>query len=257
MPEHDFRCQRHYLELVPGTPHPNVVFGLHLINEITTATQLLAVGLNQVVEPRWHAAEPASAFTCMSSGVERILKLTYGLAILHDGQSFPSEKDLRRLGHDLVSLDGIVRPRLVDSASTLDEAYIANLLTNVSQDPYWPGLLNTLNVWAGAAGRYRDLTILSGKAAEVDPAEAVWNATELKCLIDLDLMTAVAGPENHTALVQARTRLALSVLRWWHAIFRSWTHGLLGTERKSPGTALSPAENRYLAPPLVALVKPL
>lgn len=242
---------------MPGTPHPDIVFGLHLINEITTATQLLAVGLNQIVEPRWYATEPASALTCMSSGVERILKLTYGLAILHDGQSFPTDKQLRDLGHDLVTLDGIVRPRLGASASTLGKNYVGNLLANVEADPYWPGLLTTLNVWADAAGRYRDLTILSGKPAHEDPATAVWNATESECLIDLGLLLAVAGPDNRTALVKARTRLALSVLRWWHAIYRTWTHGLLGTERVSPGTALSPAENRYLAPPLAALIKSL
>ena len=250
-------AQRHYLGLVAGTPRPEIIFGLHLISEITTATQLLAVGLNQIVEPRWYAAEPASAFTCMSSGVERILKLTYGFVILDRGQSFPSDKELRQLGHDLAALDNIVRPALGASASTLDKGYVANLLTAVSQDPYWPGVLATLNAWADASGRYRDLTILTGKPAHADRPTAMWDATEGECLVDLDLMTAVGGPDNRTALVEVRTRLALSVLKWWHAVFRSWTHGLLGLERVSPGTALSPADNRYLAPLLIALVKPL
>lgn len=75
------------------------MFGLHHINEITTATQLLAVGLNQVVVvPDWYASESATAFTCMASGVEPILKLTYGLDTLHRGRPFPKDETLRKLG---------------------------------------------------------------------------------------------------------------------------------------------------------------
>jgi hypothetical protein len=70
-------------------------------------------------------------------------------------------------------------------------------------------------------------------------------------------MSALAGPDNRAALVKARTRLTRSVLTWWTALFRAWTHGLLGTERVPAGTALSPIASRHLAAPLVELVKAL
>jgi hypothetical protein len=242
---------------VPTPPPRDVVFGLHLISEISTATQLLAVGLNQIVEPSWYASEPASALTCMSSGVERILKLTYGLSALDRGEPFPSAKKLRAFGHDLTTLDSTVRPGLAARSQTLGKAHVKNLLTDVDADPYWPGLLKALDAWAAAAGRYRDLTILTGEPATGDPPAAAWDAIERACIEDLGLLSAVAGADSRTALVQMRTRLALSILKWWHAIYRTWTHGLLGAERISPGTALSPSENRNLAPALAAAVKPL
>lgn len=127
-------------------PHPDLVFGLHLGKEIDTATQLLAVGLNQTIEPSWHASEPSAAFTCMSSGVERLLKLTYCLALVHEGRTFPSDKDLRALGHDLVALDNVVRPPLLNGARTLAKNYVANSLTQLDEDAYWSDLLTALNV---------------------------------------------------------------------------------------------------------------
>lgn len=236
-------------------PGPELVFGIHLVNEITTATQLLAEGLNQVIEPSWYATESATAFTCMASGVERILKLTYGLDALNQGRRFPKEERLRKLGHDLVHLDDLVRPRLAAGAAALRKVYVAELLADVDRDPYWPGVLKTLDSWAAASGRYRDLTILTGRPAPQDPPTAHWAETESACLHDLGLTAALTGPDSRSALVKARTRLAESILRWWHAIFRAWTHGVLGPERVAPGTALAPGANRQLAGPLVASVR--
>lgn len=234
-----------------------MVFGVHLISEITNATQLVAIGLNQVVHPDWSSSEPASAFTCLASGVERILKLTYGVDLLDRGAPFPNDKELRQLGHDLVGLEGTVTPQLIARARAKGNNYVSELLTNADSDRYWPGLLATLNAWAAASGRYRDLTILSGGVAPVDAPGDAWEDTERACITDLGLWPDVAGPNNRVALVQARTRLSRSLLMWWHAIFRTWTHGLLGESRISPGTALSPTANRYLSKPLADLVKSL
>jgi hypothetical protein len=234
-----------------------IVLGLSLIREADTAAQLLAVGLNQITDSAWLASEPAAAFTCLSSGVERLLKLTYGFDLVHRGQAFPENKELRRLGHDLVALQGIVHPRLGQSADALGRSYVASLLAKSSDDPYWPRLLAILNAWAATSGRYRDLTILSGQPMETDAPVHEWEALEHDCLTDLGLMSALAGPDNRAALVEARTRLARSALTWWTALFRAWTHGLLGTERVSAGTALSPIASRHLAVPLVDLVRAL
>lgn len=239
---------------MPNEPNEDIVFGLHLVSEIATATQLLASGLNQVIAPTWYASEPAVAFTCISSGVERILKLTYGLGLRANGQSFPAAKTLQKLGHNLISLEELVLPSLIANAQSRGNGYVAALLADVTTDPYWPDLLAALNAWAAATGRYRDLTILTGERVHEDAPTAQWNAVELRCLSDLGLLLAVAGPENRVALVEARTRLAVSILNWWHAIFRAWTHGLVGEEHRSAGTALSPAENRALAPVLVRLL---
>ena len=236
---------------------PEIVLGLTLIREADTATQFLAVGLNQLTDSAWLDSEPAAAFTCLSSGVERLLKLTYGFDLVYRGQNFPENNELRRLGHDLVALQGTVYPRLARSADALGKSYVASLLAQSSDDPYWPRILATLNAWAATSGRYRDLTILSGQPIEVDSPVHDWDALEQDCLTDLDLMSALVGPNDRAALVEARTRLARSVLTWWTALFRAWTHGLLGTERVAAGTALSPIASRHLTEPLVELATAL
>lgn len=159
---------------MPLGPHPDIVFGMHLENEIITATQLLASGLNLIVEPSWYASEPAVAFTCMSSGVERILKLTYGLSLIANGKTFPDTKGLQKLGHNLLSLEDLVRPGLATTAQVGGMGYVAGLLAEVDSDPYWRGILIALNGWAAASGRYRDLTILTGEMVREDSPKAHW-----------------------------------------------------------------------------------
>jgi hypothetical protein len=107
-------------------------------------------------------------------GVERILKLTYGLSALDRGEPFPSAKELRELGHHLATLDSIVRPALAARSQTLGKDSVAKLLTEVDADPYWPGLLEALDSWAAASGRYRDLTILTGETAHRSFADATF-----------------------------------------------------------------------------------
>lgn len=221
-----------------NAPRPQILFGLTLSAEISGATQLLAGGLNQIVEPSWYASEPAAAFTCLSSGIERVLKLTYGLDSANQGTSFANAGALRKLGHDLVAVDSVMGPRLLESAAQLGKDYVTRLITEANNDQYWRSLLATLNAWAAASGRYRDLTILSGDPVDGDSPASMWQAVESRCITDLGLLAAIAGPDNRAALIQVRTRLALSILKWWFAIYRAWTHGLLGAERISPGTGL-------------------
>ena len=187
----------------------------------------------------------------MASGVERILKLTYGASLLDAGQPFPDAHVLRRLGHDLVALDGLVQPDLANRAAWAGKRYVARLLDDVAQDPYWPGLLVTLNAWAASSGRYRDLDRLAGTTPSSDPPWGKWESVERQCLADLGLMSQLAGEHSRAAITQARRRLAWSVLCWWNAIYRAWVHGLLGSERKSAGTALDPRGNGSLESGLV------
>lgn len=233
-----------------------MLFGFSVINEIGAATQLLATGLNQIIDPGWECREPASAFTCLASGVERVTKLTYGLDTLNSGGSFPNEAELRKLGHDLVKLHDIVIPSLVTHATKAGNDYAVRLLRDATSDPYWPGILASLNAWAAASGRYRDLDILAGKTNVDDPPWALWDEAEHRCTEDLKLLRALFEPNNHhSALLAIRTRLAQSVLKWWFALYRSWRHGLLGDHGSVPSSALSPADTLQLAEPLADLVK--
>ena len=236
-------------------PSPQLVFNGALSSEAYTASQLLSEGLNSIISPRWNANEPAVAFTCLASGVERALKLTYGMDLHQRNVAFASQKELRSLGHDLLAVEAQVMAALKDAAAEVGATYAQQLLDAVAGDPYWPCVLAALNAWAGAAGRYRDLTLLSGEAVPGDSPASLWNEVELQCVQDLGLLSELSGPNSRLRLVQVRTRLAESILKWWVAIWRSWTHGLLGADARSAGTALDPTQSLQLAPELIRLAR--
>lgn len=232
-------------------PAPHLVFDSTLAKEIYTATQLLSAGLNKITSPDWFASEPAVAFTCLSSGIERVLKLTYGMSTRHDQNAFPTNKALRQLGHDLPQLEGLVTADLTAAAAPSERAYVRLLLEQQTADPYWADILRTIAAWADQSGRYRDLTILTGSTVPDESPSAIWQDLEMRCITDLGLMADIAGPDSRQHLSHMRTRLAQSVVLWWSGIFRSWTHGLLGQDAVSPGTALNPATTRQLSKDLI------
>lgn len=78
-----------------NAPDPAIVFGLSLITEMYTAGELMTFDVNRTLDPDWHTGQAGSAFTCLASGVERILKLTYGASLMDAGQAFPDREELR------------------------------------------------------------------------------------------------------------------------------------------------------------------
>lgn len=236
------------------TPAHEAFLSMSLYSECESSAQLLGHGLTMVASTSWLPREPAAAFTCLASGVERLLKLSYCLSLEAAGEPFPSDKALRDLGHDLAALDTRVAERLATAASS---PYMARLLNEVTLDPYWPKLLAALGSWADSSGRYRDLAILTGAGPKGDAAWVQWESASHQAASDLDLLVELGGAEADRALAQVRERLAFSILLWWHALHRAWQHDVIGARARQVNLQVDPTRCTHLIPRLATMLRGL
>lgn len=229
-------------------PNERVLRALHLSSEITTATELLALGLNQAANTKWQARQPGGVFTQLSQGVERVLKVTFGLNEQSHGREVDPKFGSGSGGHALIDLNARVFD-VLQSESRRKTPYIEGLVNETLADPYWPDLLLALDRWAAAAGRYRDLDALRGKELQGDPPSASWDEAEHRAITD------AGGWTNLTAetLVASRQQMLLSIMRWWHTLYRSWQHGLVGDEGERFSSALDP-KNIHLNKDILNLI---
>ena len=208
---------------------------LHLSSEITTATELLALGLNQAANKKWVARQPGGAFTQLSQGVERVLKVTFWLYEQSHGRAVDPKFGSGSGGHALDELNAKVFDILI-SESQSRTPYIEGLVNEVVRDPYWPDLLLALDRWAATSGRYLDLDALRGKESHDDPPWASWDEAEHRAVTDAG---GWGNPTTET-FEASRQRMLLSIMRWWHTLYRSWQHGLVGDEGKMFSSELDP-----------------
>jgi hypothetical protein len=221
-------------------PNERVLRAFSLSSELTTATELLALGLNQSANAKWVARQPGGVFTQLSQGVERVLKVTFWLHEQSEGREVDSKFGSGSGGHALKELNSKVFDILVFE-SQLKTPYIARLVEEVVVDPYWPDLLLALDRWAATSGRYRDLDALRGKHLQGDPPWASWEEAEHRAV------TAAGGWANPTdeTFAASRMRMLLSIMQWWHTLYRGWQHGLVGEDGIMFSSALDP-KNIYL-----------
>jgi hypothetical protein len=229
-------------------PNPKILRALHLASELSTATELLSLGLNQVASPKWQARQPGGAFTQLSQGVERLLKATFWVSETSHGRSVDSKFGTGASGHAIAELDQRVFGIYV-SESQSATPYMKELIAEARSDPYWKDILLALDRWAATSGRYRDLDALRGRTHQGDPPWASWDAAEHRAI------TEAGGWGNLTAkhLIDSRRRLLLSFMRWWHVHYRAWQHGLVGAEGKQFSSEIRPT-SLHLDPSVAALV---
>lgn len=230
-------------------PSARILRAHHLSSELTTATELMALGLNQAADPKWVARHPGGAFNQLAQGVERVLKLCFGLSEQSHGRDVDAKFGSGGGGHALLTINSIVMETLL-AESVSSTPYMRKLLSETLEDPYWNDTLRALDQWAATTGRYRDLDALRGKPVSGDPAWAPWEEAERRAITEL------GGWENLTNEVIAlgRERVLFSIMCWWHTIYRSWQHGLVGDEGKIFSGELNP-RNRHLNSSIATLVK--
>jgi hypothetical protein len=197
----------------------------------------------------WLADDAAVVLTCLSAGSERLLKLTYGHLALAAGGDWPGTK-IRGFGHRLNDLRADVDRQLrihVDRAT--HPRYIRTLLAEDQADPYLDGIFAALDRWWAepTSGRYRDLqTLAAGEVSGVS-AQALWETVTSNVFNDHPVLRAQLGtPGSTEAVVTAQTRLASSILRWWHTHYRAWSHGVCGFEGRQRSAELAPDRSRVI-----------
>src|SRR6478752_1733646 len=77
--------------------------GMAFIRELDNTRSLLGTGVVQLFRDEWTADSLAPLLTCLSGGVERLLKLTMGLASEVKGEPWPTNFQ-KLYGHRLEEL---------------------------------------------------------------------------------------------------------------------------------------------------------
>lgn len=213
-----------------------------LIREADTTTALLGEGLAMLVREGWRSGAGAPAWTCLASGAERLMKLTIGLTAEAVGKPWPSAEIRNIYGHRLSALrpevDRALGERITDAAAP---PYIRALVGHVNDDPYLPLIFEALAQWSESTGRYRDFNILGGEKVEGYAPSAAWESAEQRVLVDRpEWLGRLAGPDNRAALVDMRSELARTVVRWWFLHYRAWAHGVFGAVASQHSSSLDP-----------------
>lgn len=229
-------------------PNAQVMRAMHLANEISTATEQLALGLNQAASPSWQARQPGAVFTQLSQGVERVLKVTYLLVEESAGRQPDPKFGAGPGGHAVSELNSRVFSSLVTASQTA-VPYLRELVAETMEDVYWRDVLAALDTWAAAPGRYRDLDALRGKTPKTDPAWASWEEAERRAVEESGGWATLSDGR----LKASRLRVLQSVMCWWHMLYRCWQHGLVGAEGRRFSSELSP-QNLHLDAAVAALV---
>ena len=231
-----------------NSPNERIVRAMHLASEISTATEHLALGLNQAANPAWQARQPGAVFTQLSQGVERLLKVTYLLSEESAGRAVDPKFGAGAGGHAISALNTRVLSTLA-AASESAAPYLRELLADTMNDPFWRDVVTALDAWAATSGRYGDLDALRGKASQVDPAWAPWEEAEHRAMAEGEGW----GNLSEEALTASRLLVLHSVMRWWHTLYRCWQHGLVGADGKTFASDVSP-QNLHLDAVLAGLV---
>lgn len=245
---HLVRDSKSYASAMANRPNERIARAMHLASEISTATEHLALGLNQAASPAWQARQPGAAFTQLSQGVERLLKVTYLLSEESAGRAVDPKFGAGAGGHAITDLNTRVLSTLA-AASESAVPYLRELLADTMNDPYWKDVLIALDAWAATSGRYGDLDALRGKESRVDPAWAPWEEAERRAIAEGGWW----GNLSDDALAASRLLVLRSVMRWWHTLYRCWQHGLVGADGKAFASGVSP-QNLHLNSELAELV---
>jgi len=240
--------QQYPRPMVDG-PNARILRANHLASELITATELMSLGLNQVADPKWNARQPGGAFNNLAQGVERILKLTFWLAEQRSGRAVSATFGAGGAGHALFALHSDVMALLsADSAEA--SSYMNGLLSETTNDSFWVDALRALDGWAATTGRYRDLDALRGKEAHGDPPWAAWEEAEYRAVSEADGW----GKDTDVIRAEGRKQMLLSIMSWWHTIYRSWQNGLAGEDGESFSSGLNP-RNLHLDRQIADLVQ--
>jgi hypothetical protein len=207
-----------------------------LSDELDTAAKLNRHGIQAL-----HNLDPANDFhhlpmQLLSQGFERLLKVTYAMAVREQSGAMPTTSTIKRsFRHDLVKLNDA----LVEIASSV-EAYVSRPavredLDFLSEDAELRRILELLSTF-GTWSRYYNLGVLldpSSAQAKDDPALA-WQAIESEALRRMpDGLDRLGEPlEQDKLFEEIYEEISRPLDRFLRAISRMWTLGPLGADGK-------------------------
>lgn len=214
-----------------------------LIFETGSVQSLLRHGIDQLLEVRYVNADIDPVLTTLSIGVEKLMKLTWGLLEVAAGRSWPSKETMQKQGHGVKCLNDLIDPQLGAAVGLPAQPWVQGLRNGVNSDPYWALILSTLDSY-GRSGRFHYLDQLAEQPQPWQSPRQDWDDLEQAIGEGRpDLLAKLAG-NNNKSWQRARTEInqviAASITAWWEMIFRFWIQGAAGQFGKQHSTAINP-----------------
>lgn len=173
----------------------------------------------------------AGVLSCFALGAEKLLKLTLGLGAVAEGGAWPSVRTMKKLGHDLVSLDSAARGLLHERISCAeDPSYVQRLVEKVESNRLTRTLVEIMADY-GVGGRFHDLDALAESKRERNSPVEQW--TQIEQLVLLHSHSGLWGLEGDPGLTKVKEEVEVALLDWWFMYSRGWMQGVFGDDARS------------------------
>ena len=192
-----------------------------LISETTSTRNLLAYGVRVVRAGAFIETTRDPILTMLSIGVEKIYKLTLGLAALDRDHSWPTKAHMTANGHKLADMhEAVIEELHVRTADKSD--YVRGLLTQVRADPVIPPLIAALDMY-GRMGRFYYLDLLGDDPQKWEGPDGYWERIEAAAITEPELAAAYATATTDVSNNQVwdrfyralNERIAIAIERLW------------------------------------------
>ena len=215
------------------------------IYEIDAARHLLAYGLKVVRSDALTANTRDPIMTMLSSGLEKLYKLTLGLIALDRDNRWASKAEMKQIGHKIGEMHPVVLAELVQRVKD-KPPYVQQSIETVSTDPVLPTIMNCLDSY-GREGRFFYLDLLAGEPQQRSSPHESWRAIETEVLADPDVRLSVKANRSVGDSEQWRTlrlavgeRIDASLTSVWTSIALCARHGALGEAGRVFGLEVHP-----------------
>ncbi|MFE9658299.1 hypothetical protein [Micromonospora sp. NPDC006431] len=220
--------------------------GFALIAEMTSTRNLLAYGIRVLRTGAFIDTTRDPILTMLSIGVEKLYKLTLGLAALDQDHKWPSAEEMKAWGHKLVLMHEAVLTELC--SRTADKSlYVRELVAEVEADPVVPPLVEALDMY-GRMGRFYYLDQLGDSPQPwVSPNDA-WQKVESAALADPAVAAVhraatadIGNNEVWDRFIRAlKERIATAIERVWIMVAVSGRNHALGETGSTFGFEVHP-----------------
>ncbi len=215
-----------------------------LSRELDSTMGLLTTGLRLLDQVRFLEGDLEPAMVCLASGAEKLLKLTYGLAVTDATGSWPSKAVMQnKYRHQISALDQECRAFIADRIDlAAAPGYIRTLLDRSASDPFLQPTLDALTRYA-AQGRFHNLDVLGDSPPSAASPQQLWEDMERHITtLNPDLLARLGDVAQDWDL--SRRDLARPIQRalieWWELYWRAYMHGVFGPTGKQWGSQLQP-----------------
>lgn len=220
--------------------------GFTLIQETTAVHNLLTYGVQLLCAPQPVEETRDPILAMLSIGMEKLYKVTLGLAALDtEGAWIPASKS-RGYSHGVKKLHEDVWNE-IESRIGISPDHVRNSVSSVNQDVVVPPLVAALDRY-GLGGRFYHIDALGGDPQEKKSPVAYWDEVDDAARLDSGVQSAfTAAMANHNGTelwndyhrIQ-RERIAWSIRRPWFAISVCAVNGVLGEAGRKIGRDLGP-----------------